>query len=86
MRACTLARAGGLAVAFYALSSQFVFFNSQFAYQTLALPLALAAVSFIADASALLVRRESIILDACNRPGFSTADIRAAFKTMEDIS
>jgi hypothetical protein len=43
-------RAGGLAVAIYALSSQFVFFNSQFAYQTLALPLALAAVSFIARA------------------------------------
>ena len=43
-------RAGGLAVAVYALSSQFVFFNSQFAYQTMALPLALAAVSFIARA------------------------------------
>ena len=43
-------RAGGLAVAIYALSSQFVFFNSQFAYQTMALPLALAAVSFIARA------------------------------------
>lgn len=43
-------RAGGLAVAVYALSSQFVFFNSQFAYQTLALPLALGAVSFIARA------------------------------------
>lgn len=43
-------RAGGLAVAFYAFSSQFVFFNSQFAYQTMALPLALAAVSFIARA------------------------------------
>ncbi|MCX7349739.1 MAG: RraA family protein [Alphaproteobacteria bacterium] len=45
-----------------------------------------AAVGFIADASALLVRRESVILDACKRPGFSTADIRAAFKQMEDIS
>jgi hypothetical protein len=44
------ARAGGLAVAVYAFSSQFVFFNSQFAYQTMALPLALAAVSFIARA------------------------------------
>jgi|GEM_PF-2111039 len=43
-------RAGGLAVAVYALSSQFVFFNSQFAYQTMALPLALAGVSFIARA------------------------------------
>jgi hypothetical protein len=43
-------RAGGLAVAVYAVSSQFVFFNSQFAYQTLALPLALAAVALIARA------------------------------------
>lgn len=45
-----------------------------------------AAIGLIADASALLVRRESVILDACKRPGFSTADIRAAFKQMEDIS
>lgn len=44
------ARAGGLAVAFYALSSQFVFFNSQYAYQTLAIPLALGAVSLLARA------------------------------------
>ncbi|AFM19322.1 hypothetical protein Mycch_4620 [Mycolicibacterium chubuense NBB4] len=43
-------RAGGLAVAVYAISPQFVFFNSQFAYQTLSLPLALAAVAFIAQA------------------------------------
>ncbi len=43
-------RAGGLAVATYAVSAQFVFFNSQFAYQTLALPLALAAVAFVARA------------------------------------
>jgi hypothetical protein len=43
-------RAGGLAVAVYAVSPQFVFFNSQFAYQTLALPLALAAVALIARA------------------------------------
>jgi hypothetical protein len=43
-------RAAGLAVAVYAVSAQFVAFNSQFAYQTLALPLALAAVSFIARA------------------------------------
>lgn len=40
-------RAGGLAVAVYAVSPQFVFFNSQYAYQTMALPLALAAVSLI---------------------------------------
>jgi hypothetical protein len=43
-------RAGGLAVAAYAVSAQFVSFNSQFAYQTLALPFALAAVAFIARA------------------------------------
>jgi hypothetical protein len=43
-------RAGGLAVAVYATSSQFVYFISAFAYQTLALPLALAAVAFIARA------------------------------------
>ena len=43
-------RAGGLAVAVYAVSAQFVLFNSMFAYQTLALPLALAAISFIARA------------------------------------
>jgi len=40
-------RAGGLAVAAYAVSPQFVFFNSQFSYQTLALPLALVGVSLI---------------------------------------
>ena len=43
-------RAGGLAVAVYAVCAQFVAFNSQFAYQTLALPLALAAVAFVARA------------------------------------
>jgi hypothetical protein len=43
-------RAGGLAVAVYAVSAPFVFFDSQFAYQTLALPLALAAVALIARA------------------------------------
>src|SRR3984957_15057409 len=43
-------RAGGLAVAAYSVSAQFVFFNSQFAYQTLALPLALAAIAFVARA------------------------------------
>lgn len=44
------ARAGGLAVAVYALSPQFVWFNSQFAYQTLSIPLALAATSLISRA------------------------------------
>jgi hypothetical protein len=43
-------RAGGFAVAVYAMSPQFIFFNSQFSYQTLALPLALAAVALIARA------------------------------------
>jgi hypothetical protein len=43
-------RAGGIAVAVYALSPQFITFNSMFAYQTVALPLALAAVSLIARA------------------------------------
>jgi hypothetical protein len=43
-------RTGGLAVAVYAVSSQFTWFNSMFSYQTLALPLALAAVAFIARA------------------------------------
>ncbi|MFN8073777.1 MAG: hypothetical protein U0R66_18480 [Mycobacterium sp.] len=41
-------RAGGLAVAVYALGPQFIFFNSQFSYQTLSIPLALTAVSLIA--------------------------------------
>ena len=64
-------RAGGLAVAAYSVSAQFIFFNSQFAYQTLALPLALAAVAFIARArwadnpGPLLVRRHC--LSACRR-------------------
>jgi len=54
-------RAGGLAVAIYALSSQFVFFNSQYAYQTMALPLALAAVSFIVRAQEATDPRPSLI-------------------------
>ncbi|HTQ22732.1 hypothetical protein [Mycobacterium sp.] len=44
------ARTGGLAVAVYAVASQFAWFNSMFSYQTLALPLALAGVAFIARA------------------------------------
>lgn len=43
-------RAGGLAVAVYAISPQFVFFNSQYAYQTVAIPLALAALNLIVRA------------------------------------
>jgi len=41
-------RAGGLAVAVYAVGPQFIFFNSQFSYQTLAIPLALGGVGLIA--------------------------------------
>jgi len=43
-------RAGGLAVAAYACSAHFVPWDSMFAYQTMALPLALAAVAFVARA------------------------------------
>lgn len=43
-------RAGGLAVAVYAISPQFVWFNSQFSYQTLSLPLALGAISLFGRA------------------------------------
>jgi regulator of RNase E activity RraA len=39
----------------------------------------------VPDAAALLARREKVILDACKRPGFSTADIRAAFAQMKEI-
>jgi hypothetical protein len=44
-------RAGGLAVVVYAASPQFVFFNSQYAYQSLALPLALTVLCLAAYAS-----------------------------------
>ncbi len=44
------ARAGGLAVAVYAVSPQFVWFNSQFSYQTLSIPLALATISLLGRA------------------------------------
>lgn len=43
-------RTGGLAVAVYAVSPQFVFFNSQYSYQTLSLPFALASVALVARA------------------------------------
>jgi hypothetical protein len=43
-------RAGGLAVAAYACSAHFVPWDSMFAYQTMALPLAVAAVAFVARA------------------------------------
>lgn len=38
------ARAGAIAAVVYVLNSQFLFFNSQYSYQTLALPLAVLAV------------------------------------------
>jgi hypothetical protein len=43
-------RAGGFAVAVYAVSAHFIAFMCMFSYQTLALPLALAAVALIARA------------------------------------
>lgn len=54
------ARAGGVAVAVYAVCDQFVVFMSQYAYQTLALPLALAAVSLTARAR--WARRPGVLL------------------------
>jgi len=43
------------------------------------------AVMKLPETVDLLVRREKVILDACRRPGFSTADIRAAFERMSEI-
>ena len=39
----------------------------------------------IAAAAELLTRKEKVVLDACRRPGFSAAAIRAAFAEMDDI-
>ncbi|HKT03078.1 MAG TPA: hypothetical protein VJT31_26410, partial [Rugosimonospora sp.] len=44
------ARTGSVAVAFYAASPQFYFFNSQYAYQTLAVSLALGGLGVVARA------------------------------------
>lgn len=44
------ARAGGLAAAMYSCTAQFVPWDSMFAYETLALPLALTAVALVARA------------------------------------
>ena len=44
-------RAGGLAVLIYAASPQFVYFNSQYAYQSMALPLAVTVLCLAAFAS-----------------------------------
>ena len=43
------------------------------------------AVADIPKICDLLARKEKVILDAARKPGFSTADIRAAFATMKDI-
>src|SRR5262249_27411630 len=42
-------------------------------------------VARIPEAVDLLMRREKVMLDACRRPGFSTAEIRAAFGEMGEI-
>jgi regulator of RNase E activity RraA len=47
------------------------------------IPADLAAA--LPSAAALLMRKERVILDACKRPGFSTAEIRAAFERMDEI-
>ncbi len=44
-----------------------------------------SAAEMIPHAAALLMRREKLILDACRTPGFSTAQIRAAFLQMDDL-
>lgn len=77
-------RAGGLAVAVYAISPQFVFFNSQFSYQTLSLPLALAAVTFIArarysDHAKALFGGAAVCLVAMNLTHHLTSLLTAAF-------
>ena len=43
------------------------------------------AAGKIAAAAELLTRKEKVVLDACRRPGFSVAAIRAAFAEMDDI-
>jgi hypothetical protein len=77
-------RAGGLAVVVYAVSAHFVAFNSMFSYQTLALPLALAAVAFIARARwaadpRLLFGGATVCLLAINVTHHVTSWVTAAF-------
>jgi hypothetical protein len=77
-------RAGGLAVAAYACANDFVSWDSQFAYETLALPLALAAVSFIArarqaDHPGLLLTGASVCLLAAAITHHVTSVVTAAF-------
>lgn len=78
------ARAGGLAVAVYAWTSHFVFFDSIFSYVTLSLPLALAAVAFIARARGaedprLLLAGATVCLVAATLTHHVTAVVTAAF-------
>ena len=77
-------RAGGLAVAVFACENDFVSWDSQFAYETLALPLALAAVSFIArarraDHPGLLLTGASVCLLATAITHHVTSVLTAAF-------
>jgi regulator of RNase E activity RraA len=44
-----------------------------------------AAVRKVIDAADLLARREKVLLDAARAPGFSVADLRAAFGRMDEI-
>ena len=43
------------------------------------------AAADLPAAARLLAQREKVLLDACKRDGFSTADIRVAFAKMDDI-
>jgi regulator of RNase E activity RraA len=43
------------------------------------------AAADLPAAARLLARREKVVLDACKRDGFSTADIRVAFAKTDDI-
>jgi regulator of RNase E activity RraA len=44
-----------------------------------------AAVATLAAAADTLARREKIVLDACNAPGFTAADLAAIFARMDEI-
>lgn len=44
-----------------------------------------AAAKRLPDAAKTLARREKVVLDACNAPGFKASDLRAIFARMDDI-
>ena len=44
-----------------------------------------AAAGEVAAAADVLARREKVLLDACQKPGFGTEVIRKAFEAMDDI-